>query len=118
MRHRVFDTLDERAKTLEEIAPDTGASRRGFRAILNTLVAIELLAKQDERYSLTPESSAFLVSTKPGFQGAILRHISSQLLPAWLKLSEIVATGKPAAAVNEQGTGGEFFGDFVEAICP
>ncbi|HET6251624.1 MAG TPA: methyltransferase [Tepidisphaeraceae bacterium] len=118
VKHRVFDTLDERAKTLDEIARDTGASRRGLRAILNTLVALELLGKQGEKYSLTPESSAFLVSTKPGFQGAILRHISSQLLPAWLKLSDIVRTGKPAAAVNQEGSGAEFFAEFVESIAP
>jgi ubiquinone/menaquinone biosynthesis C-methylase UbiE len=116
VRHRVFDTLDERPKSLEEIARDTGASLRGLRAILNTLVALELLGKEGDRYTLTPESSAFLVSHKPGFQGAILRHISSQLLPNWLKLDDIVRTGKPAASVNQEKSGAEFFGEFVESI--
>lgn len=118
VRHRVFDTLDERPKTLAEISRDTGASARGLRAILNTLVAIEILGKEGDRYKLTPESAAFLVGHKPGYQGAILRHISSQLVPAWLKLSEIVQTGKPVAAVNQEKTGSEFFGEFVESIAP
>jgi len=118
VRHRVFDTLDERPKTQAEISRDTSASERGLRAILNTLVAMELLGKQGEQYTLTPESAAFLVSHKPGYQGAILRHISSQLLPNWLKLTEIVATGNPAEAVNQEKTGGEFFSEFVESIMP
>jgi SAM-dependent methyltransferase len=118
VRHRVFETLDERAKTLAEISRDTGASQRGLRAILNTLVAMELLGKDGEKYKLTPESAAFLVSHKPGYQGAILRLISSQLLPNWLKLTEIVGSGKPAAAVNQEGTGVEFFGELVESIMP
>jgi ubiquinone/menaquinone biosynthesis C-methylase UbiE len=118
VKHGVFDTLDERAKTLDEITKATGASKRGLRAILNTLVAIEVLAKNGELYSLTPESSAFLVSHKPAFQGAILRHISTQLLPAWLKLSDVVKTGRPAASVNQESTGAEFFAEFVESIAP
>ncbi|MDB5173694.1 MAG: O-methyltransferase family 2 [Phycisphaerales bacterium] len=118
VKHRVFDVLAERPKTLDEIAHATGASRRGLRAILNTLVSIELLAKEGDRYKLTPESSAFLVSSKPGFQGAFLRHISTQLLPKWLQLNDIVATGKPAASVNQEGQGSEFFIQLVEDIYP
>lgn len=118
VKHRVFDVLEERPRTLEELASQTGASARGLRAILNLLVSIELLARQGEKYALTPESSAFLVSSKPGFQGGILKHISSQLVPSWLKLSEIVKTGKPSAAVNEQDAGSEFFAQFVEDIYP
>jgi SAM-dependent methyltransferase len=118
VRHRVFDTLDERPKTLEEIAKGTGASLRGLRAILNTLVAFEILAKDGEKYKLTPESAAFLVSHKPAYQGAILRHISTQLIPNWLHLAEIVRTGKPATAVNQESTGAEFFVELVESIAP
>ncbi len=118
VRHRVFDTLDERPKTLEELARDTGALPRGLRAILNALVGFELLAKSGERYALTAESSAFLVSHKPGYQGALLGHISTQLLPNWLHLTEIVGTGKPATAVNQEGAGAGFFSELVEAIYP
>src|SRR5262245_33738709 len=66
VRHRVFDVLDVGPKTLEEVRAATGASARGLRAILNALVGLELLAKDAQgRYALTPESSQFLVSTKP-----------------------------------------------------
>lgn len=119
IRHRVFDVLDGGAKTLQEVQKETGASERGLRAVLNALVGLALLAKDESnRYSLTGESAAFLVSTKPGFQGGMIRHCSEDLIPKWLQLNEVVATGKPAAAVNEEKSGGEFFQNFVVDIFP
>ncbi|MEO6815961.1 MAG: methyltransferase dimerization domain-containing protein, partial [Edaphobacter sp.] len=96
IRHHVFDVLDAGPKTVKETAEATGASERGLRAIMNVLVGLEFLAKgEGGRYALTPESAAFLVSTKPGFQGGLLTHASRQLIPNWLHLTEVVATGKP-----------------------
>lgn len=118
IHHKVFDVLDESPKTVEETAAATGASVRGLRTIMNVLVGLNFLAKVDGLYSTTPESSLFLVTTKPSFQGGILRHASSQLVPKWLQLNEVVATGKPAIAVNEQGPGAEFFQQFVVDIFP
>ena len=37
--------------------------------------------------------------------GGIIRHTSEQLLPSWLKLNEVVATGKPVHSVNEEEAG-------------
>jgi O-methyltransferase domain/Dimerisation domain len=119
IRHRVFDVLDGGAKTLAEVAKETGASERGLSAIMNALVGLQFLAKDaGGSYSLTPESDAFLVSHKPGFMGGMIRHGSEQLIPKWLSLNEVVATGRPAAAVNQQGDGSEFFQQFVNDIFP
>jgi SAM-dependent methyltransferase len=118
IRHRVFDVLDGAPKTLKETAEATGASERGLRAIMNVLVGLNFLAKTGEHYSLTPESEFFLVSTKPSFQGGLLKHTSTQLIPKWLQLSEVVATGKPARSVNQEGDGSDFFQSFVMDIFP
>ena len=119
IRHRVFDFLDERPKTVEEVSAAAAVSVRGLRSIMNALVGLELLAKEaDGLYSLTPESSRFLVSSKPGFLGGMLRHTSSQLVPKWLELDEIVRTGRPAKAVNHQDIGEDFFRQFVADIFP
>jgi 2-polyprenyl-3-methyl-5-hydroxy-6-metoxy-1,4-benzoquinol methylase len=86
---------------------------------MNCLTGLDFLAKDaDGRFSLTPESAAFLVSTKPAFHGGLLRHGSKQLMPKWLSLNEIVRTGEPSRAVNEEKTGGEFFQQFVTDIFP
>lgn len=119
LHHGVFDVLDDGPKTLAELRKASGASERGLTAILNVLAAMELLSKSsDGKYSLTPESSAFLVSSRPGFMGGMIRHTSSDLIPKWLHLNDVVKTGGPAKAVNQEGTGAEFFEKFVNDIFP
>lgn len=119
LHHRVFDVLNNASKTVEQVSEETGASARGLRAIMNALVALQLLSKDEgQRYSLTPESSAFLVSTKPSFFGGLLHHTIQGLLPHWMQLPEIVQTGKPALAVNQETTGAAYFEEFVPALFP
>ena len=119
IRHRVFDVLAKQPMSIAELAQATGASTRGLSAIADLLVGFALLTRDDEgRYALTPESDAFLVSHKPSFMGGIFRHMSSQLLPNWLHLSDIVGSGKPATAVNSIAEGAPFFAEFVEDILP
>ncbi len=119
IHHRIFDVLDGGSKTISEVQKETGASERGLAAVMNVLVGLNFLAKDKQGFfSLTPESSAFLVSTKPGFQGGFLRHGSEQLIPKWLHLNKIVETGRPEAAVNQEGTGSDFFQQFVNDIFP
>ncbi len=51
------------------LAPPSAACE----TIMNVLVGLNFLAKDGDRYALTPESATFLVSTKPSFQGGVLR---------------------------------------------
>ena len=119
VKHGVFDLLHRGPASLKEIAAGTGASTRGVGAIVNLLVGLNLIAKSgDGRYSLTPESAAFLVSTQPSYLGGIFRHGSEHLMPAWLKLNEVVATGKPAHSVNQEDSGSAFFEQFVADLFP
>lgn len=119
IRHRVFDVLDAGPMDIWQIETATGASPRGLTAILNVLVGLEFLSKDEQgRYALTPESATFLVSTKPSFHGGFLRHASEHLIPRWLHLNEVVASGRPVAAVNQESTGGAFFHEFVMDIFP
>src|SRR3974390_3464662 len=77
IRHRVFDALAKKPLSLAELEQATGASARGLFAIANLLVGLSLLNRNhDGRYALTPESDAFLVSSKPSFVGGIFRHMS------------------------------------------
>jgi len=118
VEHRVFDVLEAGPKTLDQIATETGASKRALRMVMNALAAFELLARDGQhRYSLTPESAAFLVRGKPAYLGGLFGHTSSQLMPKWQKLSTILRTGKPEVMVNEESAS-EFFEKFVEDIFP
>ncbi len=119
VRHGVFDQLDGGAKTAQELADAAGVPLRGIRIIANALVGIDLLAKDaDGRYSLTPESAAFLVSKKPSFLGRLFWHTTTQIMPRWSGLPEIVEHGKPVGGVNNEAGGVEFFQQFVEDLFP
>lgn len=118
VHNHVFDLLDQSPKTVAELAKATGATPRGLTPILNALVSLQFLAKSGDKYSLTPESAAFLVSTKPGYHGGLFKHMSSDILPKWMKLADTVRTGKPAMAVNDRVEGAGFFAGFVESIFP
>jgi len=77
-----------------------------------------LLARKGECYVLTPESAAFLVSTKPAYHGNYFYHATRQLLPCWLKLKDAVRTGRPVVASNQSEMAPEFFAEFVESLFP
>lgn len=136
VRHKVFDALDAgpkptakpaakpdakvaakpAARTAVQVAAACGISARGARALLDGLVGLQFLTKSGNAYALTPESAAYLVTTKPTFVGGMFRHTSSQILPNWMKLADAVRTGKPVKAVNQEATGGAFFAEFVEDL--
>src|SRR5437879_7823249 len=116
--NKVFDTLASGGKNVEEVSRKTGASIRGLRAIMNALVGLELLKKNGDKYALTPESEAFLVSNKPGTLAGFFSMNRVRLMQQWMKLDEIVRTGRPAEARNQEGPGTEFFSELVENIIP
>lgn len=118
VKHQLFDLLGAGPKTARQLAKEARVSLRGVTAICNALVGLQLLARKGDRYTLTPESATFLVSASPAYHGAFFRHVSTQLIPKWLALEEIVRAGKPAATVNSEQWGAAFFAEFVEAIFP
>ena len=117
--NKVFDSLEGGAKTPGQVAEETGASARALGILMNALVGLGLLKKdRQEKYSLTPESAAFLLSKKPGTHAGFFGTIAPQLVSRWLRLSDIVREGRPAVAVNQEIEGTEFFSQLVENIIP
>jgi hypothetical protein len=117
--NQVFDSLGDGAKTPEQVAEKTGASARALRILMNALVGLGLLKKDRQgKYSLTPESAAFLLSKNPGTHAGFFGTIAPQIISRWLRLSDIVREGRPAVAVNQETEGTEFFSQLVENIIP
>jgi ubiquinone/menaquinone biosynthesis C-methylase UbiE len=119
VRLEVFDVLDAKPRTLGEVVELTKTSTRGMRALLNALVALDLLDKYGDHYALTAESAAYLVSHGPDYQGQMCKHVSRHLIHRWLGLTESVRTGRPAPGpVNDPASSGVYFREFVEDIFP
>ncbi len=119
VNNKVFDSLESGPKTAGQLATETGASERGLRIIMNALIGLGLLKKDRQgKYSLTAESSAFLVGNKPATLAGFFGTIAPQLISRWLRLTDVVRNGRPAVSVNQETDGTEFFSQLVETIIP
>jgi hypothetical protein len=101
----VFHALaNGQAKSGEALQNELGLHPRSRADFLDSLVALGLLRKEDERYANTEESDYFLDSAKPTFIGGLFLMASARLYPFWGSLTEALQTGEPQ---NETKTGGE-----------
>src|SRR5207247_4728583 len=114
VNNKVFDSLQNGAKTSEQIAEETGASARALRILMNALVGLDLLKKdRQERYSLTQESAAFLLSNRPATHAGFFGTIAPQLISRWVRLSDIVREASLAVEVNQEIVVIEFFSQLL-----
>jgi ubiquinone/menaquinone biosynthesis C-methylase UbiE len=116
VQNRIFDTLDAGPGTIASVAAATGCSVRGVRGLLEALAAMEVLVRDGDRFTLAPDTAAFLVRGKPTYLGGMVDHTAGQLMSTWMTLDESVRTGRPSQAVNRQKGGAEFFENFVEDL--
>lgn len=94
----------------EEVAAGVGASVRGTRVLLDSLTALELLAKEKGAYRLRPISEALFVPGSPDYLGDLIQ--GSILDETWDHLAEAVRKGGLAEAVEpveRQKRAEEFF---------
>ncbi|MDA8241379.1 MAG: methyltransferase [Nitrospiraceae bacterium] len=92
--YRLFDVLEGRGRTAGALAKAASADTRGMELLLNSLVAIGLLEKEEGKYRNAPVASRYLVKGKPDYQGDILRHYDI-LWDNWSCLDLAVKTGRP-----------------------
>ena len=91
----VFAALDRLGEaTAEAIAAACELDSRGARLLLDACAAIDLLAKNGDRYTLTPESAAFLVPGRPGDLSGAIRY-NRDVYGAWGRLAELARSGRP-----------------------
>jgi len=113
----VFTHISEGKRTAKEIAKASRAALRGMQPLLDALVAIGYLNRKGERYGLEPVSEKFLVSTAETYMGGMA--VSTKMVwNNWGHLTESVKTGRPAATVDLDEGGREFFPKLVSAIFP
>ena len=117
LRYGIFDILDKGPRTLDALCAETATSSRGLRMVLNALVGIDVLAKDDAgRYALTEESSTFLVTGKPTYHGAFFLLTREPMLASWGRLHDVIKNGRAAHHINREQEGTGFFLRFVEDI--
>ena len=98
IKHDIFTVLSEEPKTAEQIAQEIGTDTYITEKLLNSLVAIELLAKSSGKYANTALAETFLVKGKPFYQGNYInaaKTISFGTSPYddWAKIGEALEQG-------------------------
>ena len=85
------------------------------------MTGLQFLNKKDEKYTLAPGHRGRGVSRKrqkrhslEGFSS--IRPATS--LPKWLRLAEVVQTGKPVLSLNDESVGTSWYEDFVTDLFP
>ena len=76
----VFTAIGEGNTTAAEIAKRCQTSEKGMRVLCDYLTIMEMLTKQDNRYSLTLDSSVFLDKKSPAYLGGATEFLCSPML--------------------------------------
>jgi len=85
VRIGLFDLLDSGPLSPGEVAARLGLAPRGVRQLTRALVAMGLLEREGDRLRLAADSSAYLVSGRPGWLGGLIDlEVESYLSPQML----------------------------------
>jgi hypothetical protein len=95
----VFDRLAESPLDAARLAASLQTEPRATELLLNALVALKLLTKQQNTFCLTAAAETYLArSSSQSLRDMIL--FDASLWSCWERLSESVRSGKPARAPN------------------
>lgn len=110
----VFEVLDRGPQNPAKVAMAIGSDPRATDRLLNALVALGLLEKNDGLLTNGPLASMHLVPEKPGFLAG-LSH-TAHLWESWSTLTQAVKTGKcmERPAVNDAGSA--WLSSFIAAM--
>jgi SAM-dependent methyltransferase len=90
----IFTPLAGRPADAATVARACGASPIGVAHLLDVLATLGLLARQDDRYALTPSAATFLVRQRPAYAGDLILAWTGPAI--WESLGRAVGSGQPA----------------------
>ncbi|NLX19991.1 MAG: SAM-dependent methyltransferase, partial [Desulfobulbus sp.] len=90
----IFSHLARNPMTSEDLAGLLEVDGRALDMLLHALTAMELLEKQEDRFSVTSFSGEHLARQSPGYLGHLILH-HHFLVGGWNRLDEAVRQGGP-----------------------
>jgi len=99
----LFTNIDESGSTNNQVAAGLHLDEHACERLLNALVSLGFLTKQNLLFFNTPESFTFLSKKSSGYLGGLMH--SNHLWNTWSNLTQVVKTGKSAhpTEINERG---------------
>jgi ubiquinone/menaquinone biosynthesis C-methylase UbiE len=113
----VFTHISAGKHTVKEIARAAKASDDGMERLLDALVGLGYLNKKKNRYGLKPIAEKFLIRGKDSYIGDFT-YETRLTWDGWLRLTEVIRSGRPVERVDSEESGREFFPKLVSAIFP
>ncbi len=93
----IFTAIGEGADTAAALAKRCRATERGVRILCDYLTIIGFLTKQDQRYTLTPESAKFLDRRSPASMASTAGFLTlPDTVTAFMSLADAIRSGRPA----------------------
>ncbi|MDX3382046.1 class I SAM-dependent methyltransferase [Streptomyces niveiscabiei] len=111
----LFTHLEDGAGTPEELAARAGIAVRGARALLDGLVALELVEVAGGHYRNSREASAFLVAGRPASLAAFAR-LKMGHLGSLAALPDVVKAGGPVSDAVVEVADNPHWENLVQAI--
>lgn len=103
IRYDIF-TLTKNPKTVEQICESLKTEPKMTRKLLNCLVSMKLLSKDEDRYVNEPIAGAFLVKESPFYQGDYIR-LENNGYDLWKKFNQVLKEGvKPVIMKQKMET--------------
>jgi ubiquinone/menaquinone biosynthesis C-methylase UbiE len=90
----LWTALDEQSLTADQLAQRLGCDLRALTMLLDAVVALRLLGKQDGRYAVPPELRGWLTEDAPQSVLPMLWHLTN-IMRSWAQLAATVKGGMP-----------------------
>jgi 2-polyprenyl-3-methyl-5-hydroxy-6-metoxy-1,4-benzoquinol methylase len=107
----IFSAIGNESKTSTDISKIISSDARSTDRLMNVLCNMDLLKKENGKFSNTKFSARYLVKSSPDYISNLLH--SSNLWNSWSNLTEIVKTGKPQRRDSAKNNWVE---NFIEAM--
>lgn len=111
----VFEALQERPMTADDLAAELGTDRRGTAILADALTALHFLEKRGETYS--PAGGVNHLLTAGGSSGVLpMLHHQANCMRSWAQLAAIVKSGRPAEGPDSVRGAERDLSAFIEAM--
>jgi SAM-dependent methyltransferase len=110
----IFTFIGEKSHNSESISKSLHLNKNATERLLNALVALKLLKKNNQIYSNSKDSLMFLSKNSPAYMAGIMH--SNHLWNTWSHLTAVIKTGKISQDLEMNERGEEWFEAFINAM--
>jgi len=110
----LFTNIEEAGTTNHQLASQLGLNEHASERLMNALVSLGFLEKQDQLFFNTRDSFTFLSKKSPEFLGGLMH--SNHLWKTWSNLTQVVKTGNAANPSEINARGEDWLFPFINAM--